>query len=327
MINKETPWFSAWWQQSASLRSRPATASLLVAPPAMRVDQFGLELIAADLCQNPLPDASACGECASCRWVQEQQHPDFRWLRPAADEAEEAEADASGGGETEQDGSGAGGAGKKPSRTLRIDQIRALSDFSQLSSHRGGSRWALIGPIESLHYAAANALLKGLEEPQPSMRFVLYGERLQGVPPTILSRCRRLSLTVEPTTAAAQRLAQSQATAWLLPLLRQPRVQPSAWAQTAGKTPPQEVLDVLGLWLVDLSRVSHGVSPLQFPAEEGAMTALSRPIRAHPEGLQRLSRGLAQIQQHARVADHPLNPQLFYETIFEDLRQALVQDL
>jgi hypothetical protein len=72
--------------------------------------------------------------------------------------------------------------------------------------------------------------------------------------------------------------------------------------------------------------VSHGLSPLRFPEEEGALTALSGPILAHPEGLQRLSRGLAQIQQHARVADHPLNPQLFYETIFEDLRQALVQD-
>ena len=295
----------------------------------MRVDQFGLELIAADLCQSPLPDASACGQCASCGWVKEQQHPDFRWLRPAADEAEEGEGDAVGGGDIDQDGGGGGStaAGKKPSRTLRIDQIRALLDFSQLSSHRGGSRWALIGPIESLHYAAANALLKGLEEPHPSMRFVLYGERLQGVPPTILSRCRRLSLTVDTATASAQRLAQSQASAWLLPLLRQPRVQPSVWAQTAGKTLPQEVLDLLGLWMVDLSRVSHGLSPLRFFHEQDTFVTLSRPIRAHPEGLQRLSRGLARMQQHARVADHPLNPQLFYETIFEDLRQALVQDL
>jgi hypothetical protein len=104
-------------------------------------------------------------------------------------------------------------------------------------------------------------------------------------------------------------------------------VQPSVWAQTAGKTLPQEVLDLLGLWLVDLSRVSHGLSPLRFSHEQDTFVTLSRPIRAHPEGLQRLSRGLALMQQHARVADHPLNPQLFYETIFEDLRQALVQDL
>ncbi|MFM1881124.1 MAG: hypothetical protein RLZZ344_1358 [Pseudomonadota bacterium] len=285
----------------------------------MRVDEFALELVAADLCQSPLPDASACGQCASCQWVQDQQHPDFRWLRPAAEQAEEGPGEESSSGESAQDGEASG---KKLSRVVRIEQVRSLLDFSQLSSHRGGSRWAVIGPVESMHYAAANALLKGLEEPHPSMRFVLYGERLQGVPPTVLSRCRRLTLTTDRATATAQRLAASDASSWLLPLLRQLRVQPSAWAQAAGKTHPQQVIDLLLLWLIDLSRVTHGLAPTSLPGEAQIFATVSRAIVAQRDGPERLARGLAQIQQHARAADHPLNPQLFYETIFEDLRRA-----
>lgn len=338
MITREFPWFSNWWQQAASLRERPSVATLVCAPPSMRVDQFAMELAAADLCQSPLADGSACGECSSCGWVKDLQHPDFRWLRPDADLADEmgdlSSATDEGSGASGQaenpgdasEGSSSGSRGKKPSRVLRIEQIRSLLGFSQVSSHRGGSRWAVIGPVEAMHFAAANALLKGLEEPNPSMRFVLYGERLAGVPATILSRCRRLTLTAEPGLVTAQRLAGAQAQDWLLPLLRQGAVQPSAWAQKAGKTHPQEVLDLLGLWLLDVSRMQYGIAPVSFPQETKALQGQAQPIARHPQGSQILARGIALLLDHSRMADHPLNPQLFYETIFEDLRKALVQD-
>jgi len=261
-----------------------------------------MELAAADLCQSPLADGSACGQCASCGWVKDLQHPDFRWLRPEADMPDDAgdssAAESAGGGA----GAGAGDAEASP---------------------RGGSRWALVGPVEALHFAAANALLKGLEEPNPSMRFVLYGERLAGVPATILSRCRRVTLTAEAGLMTAQRLASAQAQDWLLPLLRQGAVQPSAWAQKAGKTHPQEVLDLLGLWLLDVSRVQYGIAPVSFPQETKALKDQAQPIARHPQGSQMMARGIAQMLDHSRMADHPLNPQLFYETIFEDLRRAL----
>jgi len=333
MITREFPWFTDWWQQASSLRERPATATLVCAPPAMRVDQFAMELAAADLCQSPLADGSACGQCASCGWVKDLQHPDFRWLRPEADMPDDAgdssAAESAGGGagagagDAEASEGGAGATGKKASRVLRIEQIRSLLGFSQVSSHRGGSRWALVGPVEALHFAAANALLKGLEEPNPSMRFVLYGERLAGVPATILSRCRRVTLTAEAGLMTAQRLASAQAQDWLLPLLRQGAVQPSAWAQKAGKTHPQEVLDLLGLWLLDVSRVQYGIAPVSFPQETKALKDQAQPIARHPQGSQMMARGIAQMLDHSRMADHPLNPQLFYETIFEDLRRAL----
>lgn len=290
----------------------------------MRVDQFAMEIAAADLCQSPLADSSACGRCASCGWVKELQHPDFRWIRPEADAPDDS---AEGLGESPGEASGEGGAaGKKASKTLRFDQVRSLLGFSQVSSHRGGSRWALLGPVESMHFAAANALLKGLEEPNPAMRFVLYGERLAGVPPTILSRCRRLTLTATPARVTQERLASAQAQQWLLPLLRQVTVQPSVWAQKAGKAPPQEVIDLLGLWLLDVSRAQYGIPAISFPAEAETLERLARPISQTRHGGQILARGLAQMLDHSRMADHPLNPQLFYETIFEDLRRALLQD-
>lgn len=327
MLRTDLSWFTDWWRQAHVLRERPAVATLVTAPPSLRVDLFAVELAAADLCQSPLADGSACGDCASCGWIKDQQHPDFRWLRPDAEMAEETEDPGTDAAQQSADASNDGAtSSKKASRALRIEQIRSLLGFSQISSHRGGSRWALVGPVEAMQFAAANALLKGLEEPQPSMRFVLYGERLAGVPATILSRCRRLSLTADTALVTRQRMADQPVQDWLLPLLRQGSVQPTAWAQKAGKTHPQEVLDLLCLWLVDVSRLQYAVAPISFPDEAPAIGAQAKKVRETPQGPQILARGLWQLQQHARSADHPLNPQLFYETVFEDLRLALLQD-
>ena len=49
---------------------------------------------------------------------------------------------------------------------IKIDQIRAVADFIALTTHRAGYRVLLIHPAEALHPAAANALLKTLEEPR-----------------------------------------------------------------------------------------------------------------------------------------------------------------
>ena len=52
-------------------------------------------------------------------------------------------------------------------------QIRDLADFINISSHQNGYKIILIHPAETMNAAAANALLKNLEEPPPRTLFIL----------------------------------------------------------------------------------------------------------------------------------------------------------
>jgi DNA polymerase-3 subunit delta' len=78
---------------------------------------------------------------------------------------------------------------KRISREIRIEQVRELSDFVGISTHRGGVRVIVLAPAEKLNQASANALLKMLEEPPHATRFVLVSDSIDDVLPTIRSRC------------------------------------------------------------------------------------------------------------------------------------------
>ena len=88
-----------------------------------------------------------------------------------------------------------GGRGRQEeATTISVDQIRALPDFINLSSHRGGPKVIVIHPAETLNVNAANALLKSLEEPPPRTYFLLVTHRPHQLLPTIKSRCRQVAL-------------------------------------------------------------------------------------------------------------------------------------
>jgi DNA polymerase III subunit delta' len=78
---------------------------------------------------------------------------------------------------------------KAPSLEILIDQVRRISDFLTVTSHRGGRRVVVLAPAEALNAPAANALLKMLEEPPPGAVFVVVSDELDAVLPTIRSRC------------------------------------------------------------------------------------------------------------------------------------------
>ena len=311
MNMKENILFEAWWDAARSLRDRDFGAALLVAPPGLGVAEFSVAVAAGLLCHEPKPNAAPCGTCPSCKWVEEGQHPDFRWVRPSSEQA----ADDDAGSEAEE-GSSSG------SDEIRIDQIRGLATFVQTSAHRGGHRVAVIGPVERLNHAAANALLKSLEEPTEGLHYVLYGERLQGVPATILSRCRRLNLSAPPSVVAAHRALKAEQLAWLVGLLSEPRLAPMAWAEraaTAGDAPA--VIGLLQLWLTDVIRLRLGLPVQHFPASEPALIAHSRA--SDQQSLASLSDGQALLLQRSRQARHPLNPRLFMETVFDEFCCAI----
>ncbi|MFZ9996720.1 MAG: hypothetical protein ACO3UK_02730 [Burkholderiaceae bacterium] len=321
MIKKDLSWFQDWWKQSETVRQRPASALLISGPPNADLLGFALEWAAADLCESPLSDGSACGSCPSCGWVSQGQHPDLRLVQSDANEEEGALSGES--PESTGEGGSAAGSDKKASKEIRIDQIRGLATFAQVSSHRGGRRYVVLGPVADMNFAAANALLKTLEEPADGLRFILVADRLEGVPKTILSRCRRLTLHLDAGLVAQQVLAASSVGAWLLPMLRQAdRADPLGWAQTAGKADVREVLEHCQFWLTDLQRVSLGLAPKVFGDCSPDLSRQAQSLGRLPGGDLRLAHQLSVLQGMTRSADHPLNPRLVFESIFGHLQRV-----
>jgi DNA polymerase III subunit delta' len=161
------------------------------------------------LCEAAEPAARPCGTCDGCRWFLAGSHPDFRRLEPEA-LAPQAEISAEEEGE-------APARRAKPSNEIKVDQVRALADFLNLRSYRGRLRVALVHPAEDMNESAANALLKGLEEPPAGAVFLLVSHRPAALLPTIRSRCVSVPVPLPDRDAALAWLAgqASDAARWL----------------------------------------------------------------------------------------------------------------
>ena len=131
---------------------------------------FAENLVRTLACLNPNSSEvlEACGDCASCAQLSVGSSTEFRYLQPA---------------------------GK--SHTIRIDPVRELVDWLQLSASAGRYRIALIVGADTMNRAAANALLKTLEEPAARSLCFLVADKPAQLPPTIISRCQQLQLSVE----------------------------------------------------------------------------------------------------------------------------------
>ena len=179
------PWNLPLWRELSHDRARLPHAVLLHGPRGVGKRDFALALAQWLLCEAPGEDG-ACGHCRACGWFEQGAHPDFRLLQP---ESENAEA-----------------GGKRSGQQIAIGAIRDLADFLGLVSHQGGWRVVLVQPAEAMNPAAANALLKTLEEPPAGVLLILVAHQPRRLLPTLLSRCRKLPFKLPP---------RDQALAWL----------------------------------------------------------------------------------------------------------------
>jgi len=87
---------------------------------------------------------------------------------------------------------------------LSVHVVRKLSGFFGMTSGAGGWRVAIVDTVDDMNDAAANALLKMLEEPPPRAMLMLLSNVPGRLLPTIRSRCQRLDLRPldEPTLEA-----------------------------------------------------------------------------------------------------------------------------
>ena len=102
----------------------------------------------------------ACGDCHGCKMLAAGSHPDVFRL-----------------GLIE---------GK---RDLNIEQVRSVLSFLALSGAESGRRVVILDDAERMNHQAANALLKGLEEPSADSVLLMVCSDLERLPATIRSRC------------------------------------------------------------------------------------------------------------------------------------------
>jgi len=77
---------------------------------------------------------------------------------------------------------------------ISIDQIRALKSFLLLTSLKGKGKVGIINPADAMNKAAANSLLKILEEPPKDTLIILVSESINNLPRTIISRVQVIAV-------------------------------------------------------------------------------------------------------------------------------------
>ena len=332
------PWHVPAWAQLQQLRPRMPHAILFHGPAGTGKSGFIESFAQALLCEDGRPDGHACGSCVSCGWFIQGNHPDYRRVRPEALEDEPPEGEEGAEGDTGKKSKST----KAPSKEIKIEQIRNLADFMNISTHRQGLRVVVIYPAEALNTPASNALLKTLEEPPPNTVFLLASNSLDRLLPTILSRCRKFALPMPDHAAATQWLngqGLADAESWLreqggaplaalaqsetgnrdemdalLQLLSRPHIDGALkTADKLSKTPLSLVVSWQQRWLYDVFsyKLSGGIR--YFPRYQKELAALAGKV--HTSNLMRAIKGT---NERRATADHPLSPKLFLEDLLLD---------
>ena len=171
-LTTQIPWLADAQEQLAEAieQDRLSHALLVTASPGQGGEWLAYWLAAAFYCQSS--GKRPCGECRSCQRVMADEQPDCLVLRPIED-----------------------------SKEIRVDQVRELTAELALTAHGAGRKVAIISPAEKLNRAAANALLKTLEEPSRGAVLILVSGESKRLPPTVQSRCTRIRIAA-PTQAS-----------------------------------------------------------------------------------------------------------------------------
>lgn len=338
------PWQDGAWQQLQQLRERLPHAILFHGAEGIGKTLFAERFAQSLLCQSPAAGGFPCGRCDSCGWFSQYSHPDYRRVRPELlDESEAGEGDEPDAADTKKAKSA-----KAPSKDIKIDQIRALADFMNISTHRQGMRVILLYPAEALNTAAANALLKTLEEPPPATMFLLVSHSIDRLLPTILSRCRKFALAMpapEQALAWLREQGVDDADVWLaeqggaplaahvlaqsgvrevmdefLRTLAHPGVETALkTADRMQKVPLNELVAWLQRWLYDMFSSKLAERIRYYPRYRKEIEALAPRVE-----MNELLRVLKAAKERRAVADHPLSAKLFIEDMLLDYASLFV---
>lgn len=150
--------------RNAARAGQPAHAYLFTGPPSI-----GKRTLATAFARtlNCTGDDPPCGACRACRLIANNRHPDVQTI-------------------------------EGDNNTIKIDQIRDLQHDASLAPVEARWRVFLLPNVERATRAAANSLLKTLEEPPAHVVLLLTALDANALLPTVVSRCRVIPLRPLP---------------------------------------------------------------------------------------------------------------------------------
>jgi DNA polymerase-3 subunit delta' len=165
------------WEQMQRLvlTNRFPQSVLFIGPRYEAMLHFIKRLEMLLLCQQSTPP---CGQCRACHLLSESIHPDRSDIQP-----------------------------ETPGGMIKIDQIRCIQESVYQTPKVSLRRVIVIDSADRMNIAAANALLKILEEPPAHTVFILLAQQINSIPATILSRCQKYTI---PTPELPDYLALGQ---------------------------------------------------------------------------------------------------------------------
>jgi DNA polymerase III subunit delta' len=190
------------------------------------------------MCQQP-DGHKSCGKCHSCQLMQAGTHPDYYALAP-----------------------------EKGKSTLGIDAVREVSEKLYEHARLGGAKVVWIADAAILTEAAANALLKTLEEPPKNTWFFLACEEPARLLATLRSRCRLFHLAPpseqyglawleREVTMSQNELLAALRLSGSAPAAAQALLQAESWASRAKLCQGLSATLSSGDWLALLPLLNH----------------------------------------------------------------------
>lgn len=174
------PWFEPHFQQLdlAFANGQGHHALLFKTDQGLGSEQLLMAVAEGILCLEK-SGLQACGQCQNCQLFRAGTHPDFHRLQ------------------------------RQEGKNIGIDQVRELIAGLQQYARQDGNKVVYLPTLELLSEAAANALLKTLEEPSERTYFLMLSDLSAPLMPTIYSRCQVWTLTA-PSAQQAKSWLQTQ---------------------------------------------------------------------------------------------------------------------
>ena len=273
--------------ENAYRQNRLSHAYLLSGVSNADKTQFARDFAGFLLCESNV--SGACGHCRSCHLMAANNHPDFLLIEPS-----------------------------EKNHAIKIDQVRALSEKITKTAHFGNYRVVIIAPADAMPVAAANALLKTLEEPVGKTIIFLVEEQAGLLPSTLLSRCQKIIFSSEEANIKETDDALQRAILSHLENMIVREANPILFQMEWIKIPTETMIEIILKFMIDVSRIQQGVAE-KYLLHANDVVRLSRIAeKMHQQKLQACLTLLLQKKSHV-IRGINLNTQLSLESIFISL--------
>lgn len=158
-------------------------AYLFYGPSGVGKKSTAVELAKSLNCSQSGP-VDNCGNCVSCRKIDQGLHPDIFIVSPTKTSPTVRES------------------------AIRIEDIRELQKKLNFMPYEGKIKVAIIDEADKMNLQAANTFLKTLEEPPRFTLIILVASNLHQLLPTLVSRCQGVKFA--PLTVDAVRTILSR---------------------------------------------------------------------------------------------------------------------